>query len=397
MGKKFVLYFVLIIVFNSCGFSDKQESSLPCIDIRKNYPEKEIILTDIADVSYLCLNSDDDEYLYNGVIHSVTKNTIVILDSKSGKILLFSKDGKPKSQFNRKGNGPEDYLSPAKVVYDEEKDDVFVYSIRSDVKVYSSSGEYKRKIVFPQEAIPNSFISFDEESLFFYDSSIELVPDKKRETTEETDYPTQYYSYPFVRISKIDGKVLDYVELPINNIELKAYIDDGFFTHIKTSRVISCSKGLFLCNPETDTVFLYGKDKTLNPVLCKTPLVSTLDPMIVLNNCMEGGGYQFLQIATVQYVKDASPPFPVKYIMRDTKTGKVFSQKILLPDYKGKDFFINSNASGKFYEEGTYFELELIELKQAYDENKLSGKLKELVETINENEDNNIIMFVDFK
>ena len=45
-------------------------------------------------------------------------------------------------------------------------------------------------------------------------------------------------------------------------------------------------------------------------------------------------------------------------------------------------------------ENGHYFELDLIELKQAYKENRLSGKLKELVATLNEEEDNNVFMFV---
>jgi hypothetical protein len=41
--------------------------------------------------------------------------------------------------------------------------------------------------------------------------------------------------------------------------------------------------------------------------------------------------------------------------------------------------------------------LSLYELKQAYLENKLSGKLKELVATLNEDEDNNVLMMVEFK
>jgi len=44
-----------------------------------------------------------------------------------------------------------------------------------------------------------------------------------------------------------------------------------------------------------------------------------------------------------------------------------------------------------------YFELDLTELKQASRENKLSGKLKELVTSLNEDIDNNVFMFVDFK
>ena len=87
---------------------------------------------------------------------------------------------------------------------------------------------------------------------------------------------------------------------------------------------------------------------------------------------------------------------PVKYLIRNKKTGEVFRQKITLPDYKDKEFVIGIRTS-RAYDEGVFFELDLIELKQADRENKLSGKLKELVASLNENKDNNVFMFVDFK
>ena len=393
MKKKYVIYFIIFFGIASGCSSNKQEDSLPCIDITKSYPDKEIVLTDIADVTYLCLNSKNDEYLYKGVIHCVTKNTIVIMDNLSGKILFFGKDGNPKSQFNRKGSGPEEYVSSTRVIYDEENDDVFVYSFSLDVKVYSSTGEYKRKIIFPEEAIPNPIVPFDDESLFLYDASIQFVPDRKREVTEETDYPTKYYKSPFVRISKTDGKVLEYVELPINSIELKK----GDNPLIRTYRIVICGKGLLLCNPETDTVFLYGKDYSLTPLICKTPLVKDLDPMFIMNNCMDYGGYQFIEIVR-EFSKQTYPiTFPTKYLIRDKKTDEVFRQKIILPDYNGKEFFISTGASGRYYEDGTYFDLDLVELKQALNENRLNGKLKELVNTLDEEKDNNVFMFVHFK
>ena len=36
-----------------------------CMDVRKNYPEMEVFLTDIADVSYVHLSSDDKDYLFS--------------------------------------------------------------------------------------------------------------------------------------------------------------------------------------------------------------------------------------------------------------------------------------------------------------------------------------------
>ena len=91
-----------MVVVMGCSPNKQSAEGLPYINSVKNYPEKEIILTDIADVQYLHLNSDDNDYLYRGTIRRVTENAIIVYDDSSGSILFFSKDGNPKSRFNRK-------------------------------------------------------------------------------------------------------------------------------------------------------------------------------------------------------------------------------------------------------------------------------------------------------
>jgi len=389
MSKKSSLYFILIITFSfGCSWDKQTKEGLPFIDVSKSYPEKEIILTDIADVTYLCLNSEDDDFLYKGRLHCLTENTIVICDDVSGSILLFAKDGMPKSRFNHKGQGPGEYIKAMQVIYDEKSDEVFVLSagFENCFLVYSSSGKYKRKIILAEGTMVQTFHLFDDSSLFVYDGSIE----RRKFVPLENDSQTEFYNSHFIRISKKDGKVLNFVELPNNHIILK---DASTGTPFAARRLIKCKDGVLLCNPETDTVFLFNKNKSLIPVIYKIPSLSTLDPMVILNNCAEAGHYQFMDIVTV---RTGNEWFPTKYMMRDKKTGEIFSQKIILPDYSGKDFFIRTRTYTDF-ECGPYFELDLIELKQAYRENKLGGKLKELVATLNEDADNNVFMLVNFK
>ena len=385
-----LLYLFLLTAFVISCLSDKHNKySLAYIDTEKSYPEKVIFLTDIADITYLYLNSDDDDYLYSNVnIKYLTRNTVVVYSQASGDVLFFSKDGIPKSRFNHRGNGPEEYIGAMKVIYDEEADDVFVIQPKI-IMVYSSVGEYKRKIAFSQAAMVGSIISFDDHSLLLYDA-------RKRLVTEEKDMLTNSYEFSFVRISKIDGKVLDYVEIPDNTEIILKDVTTGIPG--KVSRLITCKDGVLLCNPETDTVFLYSKGKSLTPIIHKTPSVSSTDPMVYLNNCVDVDSYQFFEIFTVRLEQGAFP-FPVKYFLKDKKTGEIFRQKIILPDYKEKDFFISPSETGLSYDDANIpcIELNLIELKQAYHENKLSGKLKELVATLNEDEDNNVFMLVNFK
>ena len=405
MRINFILYSSIIAFLITGCLSDKlTKDGLAFIDVSKNYPEKEIFLTDIADVTYLYLNSDDDDYLYKGRIHSITENTVVVVDNVSSSILFFSKDGTPKSHFNHMGQGPGEYGNRPEVIYDEKADEVFVYGFSSVIHVYSSTGEHKRTIKLPQGIGIQELIFFDDYSLFFYDASIVF----KREwaLSNGSDWPTEDYVLPFYRISRTDGEVLDYVELPGTHLLLGANYS-GRWVNAPHLYSLKCPEGVLLCSAGIDTVFLYSGDKSLTPILYQTPSAASLNPVRFLDICLDRGQYQFIKVITVHDrtipVREGivfSDIFPMKYYVRDKKTGEIFSQKFLLPDYKGKEFIIDPfdlYGVNMPFDNEYCIELNLYELKQAYRENRLSGKLKDLVATLNEDEDNNVFILVDFK
>ena len=395
MKKNALHLLILSILVISCS-SDKQlHKELSYIDVKSDYPEKEINLTDISDVTYLHLNAKNDDFLYKGRIDYVTQNTIIVIDRSTQSVLFFSKDGNPKARFNRKGQGPEEYTDAAYIMYDETTDEVFISPDFSDhIKVYSSSGEFKRKLTFPQININGQMVLFDDQSIMVYDNTNLWQNARERYSREKMVLAKQYVDSSFYLISKTDGKVLDYISLPSKNIDLSYSDPEGsFFGQINYARVRKSPDGLFLYNPENDTVFLYGKDRTLTPYMYKKPLLSDLNPITAMDICMDAGKFQFMSV--YPYSADGNTP-EAKYFMRDKKTGEIFRQKFILSDYKGKDFYINPRLPN-YYENGYHFELDLFELKEAHRENKLSGKLKELVASLNEEEDNNIFVFLSFK
>ncbi|MDR2233257.1 MAG: 6-bladed beta-propeller [Tannerella sp.] len=385
---------ILSIYVTGCSSDRQSREDLPYIDIGKEYPEKEIDLTHIADVTYLYLNAESDEYLYKGTIDYVSKNKIVVIDRASGSVLFFSKSGNPTSRFNRRGQGPEEYPSIYSVMYDETTDDVYVTPDFSDfVNVYSSTGEYKRKLTLPQRNINGQTVIFDDRSILVYDDSRLWQNIMKKNVEDHSDFSEQVHDSSFFLISNTDGKVLDYIKMTTNNIDISSKRSNVSFGLINYGRVRKCPDGLFLYNPETDTVFLYGKDKSLTPYMRKEPLLSNLDIKMVMDICMDAGSFQFMSVIPYTETGGSSS---VKYYMRDKKTGEIFRQKLIIPDYQGKEFFIDPRQQN-YYETGCHIELDLIELKEAYRENRLSGQLKELAANLNENEDNNIFMLIEFK
>ena len=383
------LWHIAIIALGlSCHSCQPPKGELPYIDALKSYPEKEILLTDIANVSYLHLSTDDNDYLHNGTIHAVSTNTVVIVEYEEGNIFFFGKDGKPKSRFNRKGNGSGEYHRLHRVFYDEETDNVFVLEPHPAnlMHVYSSKGTHKRDFSLPEGTMAmNDIVSFDKDAFLFYDYSTDI---KNMLGAEPPS--TQTTLAHFYLISSTDGRVLDHLELNIPPVFIGAQLDGMNVPPRWRNRLISSREGVLICNHETDTVFLYSKDRSLVPVIHKTPLVATTDPRIYLNNCVDMGSYQFLQVCTsVRF-------FPSKYYIRDKKNDEIFEQKLLLPEYKGAELLIAPWNVMKGWENRAYLELDITELQQAYSENRLSGNLKELVATLKE-DDNNVYVIAHFK
>lgn len=394
MEREIVLYlFVLAMFVTGCSSNKQSHEELPYIDVTKNYPERNVVLTDIADVTYLHLNTQNEDYLYKGGIDYVTQNTIVIVDRSSNSVLFFSKDGKPKSRFNRRGEGPEEYLSATFVMYDEEADEVYIIPDFTDyINVYSSSGEYKRKLTLPQRNIGNQIVFFDDQFILVYDNTKLWQNNIKKATGDKSAVKEHVNDSSFFLLSKMDDKVKEYIKLPTNNIDITTIRQENFYGQINYARVRKSPDGLFLYNPETDTVFLYNKEKNLIPFMHKKPLLSDLNPMITMDICMDAGRYQFFSV--FPYLNGEAPS--ATYYMRDKKTDEISRPKIVLLDYEGKEFNFDPRLLS-YYEKGYHFELDILELKEAYRENKLNGKLKELVATLSEDEENNIFMFIDFE
>ena len=405
--KLTIIMYLLSIAFiiSSCSFGRHKQEGLPFIDVRKEYPEKELTLTDFADVTYINLNSDNENYLYKSILfrYCITENTFVMYDNSSFSILFFSKEGTPKSRFNRNGQGPEDYWGLTRLLYDEESDDLYVINDQAPyIQVYSSIGDYKRKIPLPQQKlVTKSNVKITQQvelsTLVSYDNLSFLAYWDNHSTVLNKTYGFPAYT-TYYRISKENGEILNSFNLPRNDIPLAVSDNAGGSIMGFPVRLIKSIDGFLLCNPESDTVFLYARDHSISPVFHKIPSIANLDPMMYISIIADVSRYQFFTIKKIPKTHYSTDVYPVAYF-RDKETNEIFRQNIILPEYQGEKFNITAilptNAVGDT--NGYVFNLDLTVLKKANTENRLSGKLKEMVDKLNELEDNNIFMIVRFK
>ena len=380
MGRQSVRYLILIMAFVSSCSSDKQtKDGLVYIDVSKNYPEKGIQLEDFADIEYVQLEFDED-FLFSEVPAIVTANYMIICRFIAGDILIFTRDGKPYTKFNHKGNGPGEYAYIEKLLYDEASDEFFVLS-NNKLLVYSSSGAF-RKVIPLRDGFSNMIplgviVNYDSISLLLYE--------------QHNLYPTR-----FSLISKVDGSMVDSIQISKGEeIELYVLSQDKAFALLAPSYpMVKYKDGYLLTDFSIDTVFYLSGEKELSPILVRKPAIQSMDPVIYMNSFVEAGNYEFVSVITVT---NENNRLPRTYLMRDRKTGSIYKQKITFNDYRGKEVYlspetINNTQNSK----SGLIVLGLAELQNANNENKLSGKLKELVDNSDE-DGNDIYMLLHFK
>ena len=197
-----------MMIFFSCNKLEK-DIELVQFNSQANCVEKEFLLEDIADVSYVFFKMDKDGAVFRGKPLHITQNTVVMFDFPTGDFHLFDLRGNLVSCFNHKGMGPDDYMSVISAFVDERKDELYVVE-KNKIKIYSKTGTFIRTLNLPKDAWVYEAVDYD-------DSSILLVDNYERATGTYADLANtdaDTYMEPFVRISKEDGRVIEYVTVP---------------------------------------------------------------------------------------------------------------------------------------------------------------------------------------
>lgn len=371
------IIFVFGLLFLGCTSDNRQEQDvLIHLDVSKRYPEKEITLEDIAEVEYVQLKADEN-YLFKGWPLYVSEDEIIVCDWITKEIIFFNRDGSFKTSFNNHGNGPGEYRSVYSIICDEENGELFIPEFHgSTILVYSLTGDYKRSLILSEGVAITDVTNYDNASLLLFDEK-------------------NVYDSGFVRISKADGGVIEKIELPKDKKVNLFYTDRGdefvIVTRPFTDNVVKYKGGFLLSDHSIDTVFFYSNTGIATPVLVKSPAIQKMSPYIYVNSFVKGGGYLFMLATTVDKGQ------PKAYLMIDENTHAIYSQKILVDEYEGKEITIcpKTILNTSSYQLG-FIELDLEELRNANEDGKLKGKLKQLVDAA-EDDANNVYLLLKFK
>lgn len=381
----FLLAYCLICSY-ACTSQPQSTTGIPVVDFEKEYPQKDLLVSENADVEYVRLETTDEVLLDGlaGLYLSVTDRFIVTNNSKEGRIFVFNRQGKHLYNFMRKGNSGEEFMYAKKVRVDDKAEEIFVLDARNKVLVYTLDGKFKRVLDLPKDMRADDLWNYDNEWLLSYDN---YNLDREGLTCAEQ---------PFFLISKKDGQVMRIGVNAKDRIGPRIYFEKNGqrgVMAVSMNYIYKNGDEFVLSELGNDTVFMLKNDE-ISPLLVRTPGSKDKDVRSMMSAPLKLGDY----IEVVEAPKELK-----------MESGKIETKNAYLNLKTGECFDLNLKDDVNFVEPSAVRSSEYVEapknhilsmpntdrLFQWKEEGKLKGKLAEMVDEMKE-DDNPILIIYKF-
>jgi len=401
------LYLILVLsALVACSGSPQKEkpacvntpvepfTGLPVFDLQGQYPEKEIILQDLADVRYVALETGDNSLV--GTRPILMTDSLIVTVNKKSDVIFFDKSGKYLHSFNHTGMSGEEYGDIVSgYCIDEKAREIFIYDgLQSRIQVYGYGGAYRRTLKLPK----NRMFVF---SIFEYDENFLFGEDYLFVDSQDGKYPVN--KTPYYKISKKDGKL---TSIPIT---LKERIRDGLSYMIGDlgasvglfmSPVARLGSDILIADYSLDTAYVYRDDHLIPLTVRRNHTSENNIPILATVDVMTGRYLLWYTIVKDIDVKNNHVSDPVTYLY-DRFTNEYCRVDLVNRDVVSATnipaFQMRLSANYHVVPENyaiQYYPAEkLIELNG---QGKLKGELKEIASKLND-EDNPVLLIAKFK
>lgn len=368
----------------------ENNAKTPTIDTNKKYPFKEFILNDLADITYIPIETNNDVLINNGInaLSHFSDKYIIIVNYKSYDCYIFDRNGKIINFFNHKGQGPNEYLYITGITVDETKREIYIvdHPQKNRIMVYSFDGDFIRKLSLPTKTTIGTIHNFDNETLLC-ESNNHRNGNKK----------------PYFLISKQNGHIINELDIIFN----KERISPRFYQKTGEKGVMAIAYGynpiirfnedFIIGDISHDTIYQYSKNKTLTPILVKTPSIYSQDPQIMVIPEFKTPKLFFLEKTERKFNSEEKKGFEREKIVYDYQFGLFYKYALKNKDYPNQNFYLNSGGYAYRAEKNTLCQfIPAEELIEANDNGELHGPLKEITKTL-KIDDNPVLMIIKFK
>ena len=375
-----------LICSYACTSQPQSTTGIPVVDFEKEYPQKDLLVSENADVEYVRLETTDEVLLDGlaGLYLSVTDRYIVTNNSKEGRIFVFNRQGKHLYNFMRKGNSGEEFMYAKKVRVDDKAEEIFVLDARNKVLVYTLDGKFERVLDLPKDMRADDLWNYDDEWLLSYDN---YNLDREGLTCAEQ---------PFFLISKKDGQVKRIGVNAKDRIGPRIYFEKNGqrgVMAVSMNYIYKNGDEFVLSELGNDTVFML-KNSEISPLLVRTPGSKDKDVRSMMSAPLKLGDYIEV-VEAPKELKMESGKIETKSVYLNLKTGECFDLNL-----KDDVNFVEPSAvrSSEYVEAPKNHILSMPNTDRLFrwkEEGKLKGKLAEMVDEMKE-DDNPILIIYKF-
>lgn len=370
----------------------KKEQGLATLDVTKDYPEKKIVLQDLADVKYVPLKTEKNALLNNsaGMLGYVSDSLIVARTSDK-EIVLFNGDGSVRSSFRHVGQGPEEYLFISGLAVDPKAQEIFIqdHLLKYRILVYSFDGQYKRVLPIPFEMHLNCLHDFSADCL--------LAGDNRRADRLGNSHRTK----PYVLLSKRTGEVVKELDIHfpkrLSNIISKPLGENrSMAAALSYNPIVRCKDSFVIGDLSSDTIYTYTPQGVLSPMLVRTPPVLSMETPKVICPDFKTGSYFFFDLVDFEFDFETRTGFPDKYMVYDYAAGKPYVCKLVNRDCEEQEIQLGDGGVTNRAWNTACYTIPSSMLIEQLEAGKVHGPLKEIAATRAE-DDNPVLVIVRFR
>lgn len=350
----------------------KKEQGLVTLDVTKDYPEKKIVLQDLADVKYIPLETKKNALLPNsaGCLGYVS-DSLIVARTSDNEIVLFNGDGSVRSSFRHVGQGSKEYQYIIGMAVDPKAQEIFIvdYLLKYRMQVYSFTGQYKRTLPIPYKMILNSLQDFSADCLLACDMDVNQGISNRAK--------------PYMLLSKKTGEIVKELDIHftkrMSNRMSKPFGENQTISAaLGYDPIVRCEDSYVIGDLSADTIYTYTPQGVLSPMLVRTPPVLSMETPKVLLPDYRAGSYFFFYLVDFEFDFETRTGFPDKYMVYDYAAGKTYVCKLVNRDCEEQEIQLgDGGVTNKAWNTACYTipSSMLIEQSEA---GKVYGPLKEI-------------------
>ena len=368
----------------------KKEQGLATLDVTKDYPEKKIVLQDLADVKYIPLETKKNALLTNSsAMLGYVSDSLIVARTSDKEIVLFNGDGSVRSSFRHVGQGSKEYQSIIGIVVDPQAQEIFIvdYLLKHRMQVYSFTGQYKRTLPIPSKMILDGLQDFSADCLLACDLDVNQGISNRAK--------------PYMLLSKKTGEIVKELDIHFTkrlsrSISKPLGENQTISAALGYDPIVRCEDSYVIGDLSADTVYTYSPQGILSPMLVRTPPVLSMETPKVLLPDYRAGSYFFFYLVDFEFDFETRTGFPDKYMVYDYAAGKPYVCKLVNRDCEEQEIQLgDGGVTNKAWNTACYTipSSMLIEQLEA---GKVHGPLKEIAATRVE-DDNPVLVIVRFK